>query len=1256
MSYALLIMTVFFFLMPSAFRAARMSLSKKENNVKDWLPADFSETAELEWFADHFAGESFVLATWEGCDEGDQRLKLFTRKLFHESAQYNPSESFSPAMAAAYQRAKKIGEDLQLIRGSDELTNWGGQNEKWMQSSDGQWYYVTPEGGFYRWEELMNGPAGLIRSIKRSRGTYELKGKFITAFVVAGQDESKTNPFYNDPSLICAPLFATVQTGSMIVDQLARPGGPLWPVDMTDPLKRATVARRLAMQRLTGMLFAPAVPPEFDWSVAAFRQAVAADQIDSLPEVFDDDVKLAVEEVVSQDFGGSLKQLAGAPDEEQANAWYAVWDAVQVKPPPRTTCVMVTFTDLAKDHLGYAIGRGVLGQQRGRFLELADESGIYAARPPSMAPPPFNTQPVESIASMPALRLGGPTVDNQAIDEEGTVTLVRLVGYSVLIGIVLSYLCFRSVKITIMIFVVGGSSAMLSMAMVWWTGGHVDAILMSMPSLVYVLGLSGAIHVVNYYRDEVRARGEVGAAGRALRHAVIPCTLASLTTAIGLISLFTSNLAPISNFGLYSAIGVIATLGVLFSYLPSALHAFAPKVTGVKPEQKVDPSQPRVEGAMSQWWATVGRLITKHHAVVTLGCIAVLVLSAVGMTRIKTSVQLLELFDSDARIIRDYAWLESNFGKLVPMELVLRMPESMQAETEAGKDSPLSMSMLQRVEAVARMRQVVHRTLGEPGMDVVGQATGADTFLPPLPGRTNGYSPIRSKFNREFIKAREQLLANDYLKVEQTGPYQGSELWRISLRVAALSDVDYGHFVMTVREAATPVLNAHYTRDKILKAVSVKSDDGTWAVKQNAKVLFVGEQRPKSLANTPLYVHTEQDSKNADSPDGDLSDTDSLDTGPPSDSPILTRNAYLATLGELLASERIRKPRWLSLSPEKTKTLVQSDRWNSILDSFDVVVWIGEDHVYAPEHFDSAKNFIDARGDDGVMPQRILVAKDIPSILIGGVEDKESIQAVYTGVIPVVYKAQRTLLTSLADSIGLAFVLIALVMIVLLNPGNGVLEKFRPSHLGYGIAAGAVAMIPNVFPVLMIFGLMCHMGIEIDIGTMMTASVAMGVAVDDTIHFLAWFRENLDKGIGRVEAVIETYRRVGPAMTQTTIVGGFGLFVFALSTFTPTQRFGTLMLVMLFAALIGDLVLLPALLAGPLGRFFKPRAVPQTQEPSMRQPVPEALAASVEAETSHTHPPRSSIAQNIPVEEDIPQLRIHFPPDRLGSSSRLPRK
>ena len=193
---------------------------------------------------------------------------------------------------------------------------------------------------------------------------------------------------------------------------------------------------------------------------------------------------------------------------------------------------------------------------------------------------------------------------------------------------------------------------------------------------------------------------------------------------------------------------------------------------------------------------------------------------------------------------------------------------------------------------------------------------------------------------------------------------------------------------------------------------------------------------------------------------------------------------------------------------------------------------------------------------------------------------------VYTGVVPVVYKAQNTLLESLIESVAWAFALIAIVMICLLSPARSFWSAFSPRNAVQAVGSGAISMIPNVFPVVIIFGFMGHWGNKVDIGSMMTASVAMGVAVDDTIHFLTWFREGLRRGLDRRDAIFVAYKHVAPAMTQTTIIGGLGLSVFALSTFTPTQQFGTLMLVLLGAALVGDLIFLPALLASPLGRVF----------------------------------------------------------------------
>jgi hypothetical protein len=75
----------------------------------------------------------------------------------------------------------------------------------------------------------------------------------------------------------------------------------------------------------------------------------------------------------------------------------------------------------------------------------------------------------------------------------------------------------------------------------------------------------------------------------------------------------------------------------------------------------------------------------------------------------------------------------------------------------------------------------------------------------------------------------------------------------------------------------------------------------------------------------------------------------------------------------------------------------------------------------------------------------------------------------------------------------------------------------------------------------------------------------------------------------RRAAIIASYKQCGTPTLQAACISGLGLSVFAFSTFTPTQRFGWLMLTILIAGVIAELVLLPAILAGPLGCVFDPK-------------------------------------------------------------------
>lgn len=1154
---ALLILMVVFFFIPWGLRAARQSLSKTENNVKDWLPADFRETTELAWFGRYFAGERFIIATWPGCTVEDQRLKLFTEKLRSEALGAVPSPE-----PPHWQRARQTAADLKLMLPTDLQQDWGGRDEKWLTSESGQRYFITPDGRLFRYEAESNVVQGLVTAIGRMRDDFQVEGTFIAGFGVDSEDGG-ANPYYNDPALLTAPLFRSVQSGPEVAAQLSAEGGPLWPVDLTDRDLKPVVARRLAWERLTGTLFAPAVPVGFDWTAESFLKVISEQRPDEVREGLPEELDFAIERYVAEIHDGDRTQLKHADNEDQAAAWYAIFDSVRVDPPPRQTCVMVTLTPLGNQNLPYVVGRGVLGGPRGRLLELAAQSGLEPAPVPSAAPPPFNAEVPIGASGRPPLRLGGPPVDNVTIDEEGTITLARLLGYSIVIGFGLSYICFRSFKITLMVFMVGGLSAVLGMAFVGWTGTAVDAILLSMPSLVYVLGLSGAIHVINYYRDEVAAHGRIGAPGRAFRHALLPCSLAAFTTAIGLISLYTSNIVPIRKFGLFSALGVLGTVGVLFAYLPAALETFVPKLKQVPKGS----GQIGEGGWLGRFWNAVGDVVVRRYRLVSLASAVLLVFCAVGLFKIRTTVQLLKLFSSESRIIADYAWLETHFGKLVPMELVVRVPQAPQAESGQSMDpaaaEPETLNALERVEAVARIARVVDQAFGQQGLGVVGESMSLATFLPPLPDpSTRDHSPTRYRFEQELASAREELETSDYLRVEQGGPAVGSDLYRISLRVSALSDVDYGQFILQLRKAVEPVLEGYRGDAAITQALQQRE--------KNRRLLVVlGRGRPEPLGEEPIIKTTDTASP-------------AEDVVPPSQ--IDQQAIFEATVGDLLRNQKRTRALWHDPRDEAFEGKGSAEAWGKQLAKFDVVVLMRDHAEYDIDFIrEHAQQVVDLRDVDFERTQPRIV-EEIPLP-----ENSGPIEVVYTGVIPVVYKAQRTLLHSLVESIAWAFVLIAIVMAVLLNPGRFPFDWLKPRNFGFGVAAGMVAMVPNVFPVLVVFGLLCHAGVRIDIGTMMTASVAMGVAVDDTIHFLSWFRVNLDSGMSRLDAVRATYRRVGSAMTQTTIVGGLGLFVFALSSFTPTQRFGTLMLLMLLAALVGDLIFFPALLASPLGRLFKAR-------------------------------------------------------------------
>lgn len=176
---------------------------------------------------------------------------------------------------------------------------------------------------------------------------------------------------------------------------------------------------------------------------------------------------------------------------------------------------------------------------------------------------------------------------------------------------------------------------------------------------------------------------------------------------------------------------------------------------------------------------------------------------------------------------------------------------------------------------------------------------------------------------------------------------------------------------------------------------------------------------------------------------------------------------------------------------------------------------------------------------------------------------KEKYEVTMTGKALVFIKGTNYLIKNLFISLGLAILLISLFMGWMFRSVQMIL----------------ISLIPNMIPLLLTAGLMGYLGIPLKPSTILVFSVAFGISVDDTIHFLAKYRQELMATNWKVKkSIYAAIRETGISMFYTSIVLFFGFLVFTVSSFGGTIALGGLVSGTLLVAMLANLLLLPSLL------------------------------------------------------------------------------
>ncbi len=382
----------------------------------------------------------------------------------------------------------------------------------------------------------------------------------------------------------------------------------------------------------------------------------------------------------------------------------------------------------------------------------------------------------------------GTLFEEVAVDQAGQRDLRWLLPPSTLAAILVAICSLTRVRECLVVFLLAGLGQGMAVALIYYTGGRFSAVLIVLPTLVFMLSLSAAIHLINYLHD-VSQKNTTHLGARALLLGLRPSALASTTTILGMCSLVVSELAPVRNFGLYAAGALAIATCALLSLFPWLTQRLLPKAPPAMSDAPNRHAQTR-----ATWDARLTSLATAVHRhaipIAILGCVA-LGLAAFGLTGLRASTKFDRMFSPKSSVISGMRWVEQHIGPIVSIEVLLDFRQPNAAQNEAS--------------VVQRLRWISTIQTGLQELPDVGATLSAASFLP-TPASETG---IRATAQRSVFNAalRQQIpVLQEQGWIVSDKEYQR---WRITCKVSSLQDEDYGIFVDRIRAATQQMLDLH---------------------------------------------------------------------------------------------------------------------------------------------------------------------------------------------------------------------------------------------------------------------------------------------------------------------------------------------------------------------------------------------------------------------------------------------------------------
>ncbi len=693
----------------------------------------------------------------------------------------------------------------------------------------------------------------------------------------------------------------------------------------------------------------------------------------------------------------------------------------------------------------------------------------------------------------------------------------------------------------------------------------------AIPILLIAIGSAYGIHFVSKHL-EIKSSKELklDQVRKSTADITLPIILTGVTTLVGFLTFIFSYLTMTKMFGIFASLGVFFAMALSITFIPIVLSYLPPL------------RQRSLEKTHKSNWVSrlmdlLARQILAHEKLIILGGIIIIIAAVVTIPRLHREVNMVEYFKKDSEIRQAEDMMEESFGGAIPLPILV----------SGDIKDPLVLKQMFKIEKYLRSLSDINEP--QSVADLIAELNMQMNDRRTIPDTREGVANLWVFIDGN--KVMDQLVAENDTKAmiqAKVGTVNSS-------RIIALVDSINRYLEMTVpRDMFRLELAA--LPDFIRKEVQLhRINEAAELIALDAKHYGVGGLDSSQVVVSILKIAGSLTSQQLDHQQlekieqtvADYFQSDASDL--PIDSDFIIRDV-VSGLKPLFVDSTLNETKIDSVLRKRIPTSVYADDPEAV--------------EYAA--FALRRIILDARRQaivDGLTNKIMEIASDIPNVSLSAfrrdiqgdiwalVEDyaglpsdqfasirasepvaneRVKLTLLQTGM-PIIFKnLDLSILKSQAISLLVAYILIFLLLTV----------RFR------SLTGGLISLTPITGTILCNFILMSILKIPLDAVSILIGSVAVGIGIDYTIHFLTRFQKEFQAGKSELEALRSTLETTGKAILINAVTVMMGFLVLIFGNIVPMQRFGYLLAITMLTSALGSITILPALILLTKARFI----------------------------------------------------------------------